>query len=655
MTAVNILYDSVVAAALMLAAFALGTYTLRLSGLHAGQHWLAAVCGLGMLSVGIMLLGMAGLFYRVVWVPLIVVLAAIGIAVLFRSYRQAGAAIGERVRRFVGRHRLFSVWAVLLLLLSASTVVWIALTYAAMPPYEWDEISYHMALPAMYVQAHRLIYVPTIVHSNWPMNSGMLYTVGLLFGSDGAAHFINLGITLLMALGVVRVARRFLDVRVGIVAAALVLSVPLVQRLAGTGLIDIVPGLYALAALYALHGWQAERRWPWLVVSGACCGFAAGSKLMGGGFALLIGLLLLLDELRQRPLHVGALLRHGALFGLAGLLTVGPWYARSYLWTGNPIWPFAYGVFGGRNWDALGDEYHMQSLMSFWTIPLERTPAGLVQSMYYLLLRPEDLELFDVGFGLVLPLGTLAALLLAWRAPPLIWQSLVVSIGFYMLWFLLVSLQLRFLLPITPLMALATAYVLVWCYDYARFDVLRAALVVGVMWLLVGTWPWADRDARTLFEERMAYVRGDVSREQWIDQHVDIAPLLRYANRTLPDDARVLLVPYETRGYYLEHDYVWGNPVSQRIIPFERFASAAELAAFLREMGITHVIDSPIYTYDDLRYAQQTEALLRELQAHCGTPLHRHQAAVLYTLTECSTHHTRCPDGPGARALGLGR
>lgn len=641
MTAFNMmLYDSGVAAALVLAAFAIGTYALRVLGLHAGQHWLAAVCGLGILSVGTMLLGVVGLFYRVVWVPLIVVLAIVGISVLWQSYQQADAAMGERVRRALGQHRLFGVWAVLLLLLSASTVVWIALTYAAMPPSEWDEISYHMALPAMYVQAHRLIYVPFIVHSNWPMNSGMLYTLGLLFGSEGAAHFVNLGMTLLIVLGTVVVARRFADVRVGIVAAALVLAVPLVQRLAGTGLIDIAPGLYVLAALYALQGWQAEQRWPWLVVSGACCGFAAGSKLMGGGFALLIGLLLLVHELRQRPLQMGALLRHGALFGAGGLLTVGPWYARSYLWTGNPIWPFAYGLFGGRNWDALGDEYHIQSLMSFWTVPLERTPMGLVQSLYYLLLRPEDLELFDVGFGLLLPLGTLAALLLVWRAPRLVWQSLLVSVGFYVLWFTLVSPQLRFLLPITPLMALATAYVLVWCYDHLRFGVLRAALLAGVLWLVGMTWPWADGDARMLFQERMAYVRGEVTREQWIDRHVNIAPLLRVANRSLPDDARVLLVPYETRGYYLERDYVWGNPVSQRIIPFERFDSAHELADFLRAMGITHVLDSPTYTYDDLRYAQQTEALLRELRARCGTPLYQHQAAVLYALTECGTTPT---------------
>jgi hypothetical protein len=80
--------------------------------------------------------------------------------------------------------------------------------------------------------------------------------------------------------------------------------------------------------------------------------------------------------------------------------------------------------------------------------------------------------------------------------------------------------------------------------------------------------------------------------------------------------------------------------VSQRIIPFERFDSAHELADFLRAMGITHVLDSPTYTYDDLRYAQQTEALLRDLRARCGTPLYQHQAAVLYALTECGTTPT---------------
>jgi len=526
----------------------------------------------------------------------------------------------------------------MLLFISAGSVLWIVLTHALMPPHEWDEVAYHLALPKLYVQAHRVVYVPFIVHSNWPMNSEMLFSISLMWGSDIAPHLLMLGAAILMVWGLLVVAHRYFDDRVGVVAAALFLSVTLVKRLAGTGLIDLAPGVYVLPALVALERWQQERHWPWLALSGAYAGFAAGSKLMGGAFPILVGLLLLAGELRQRPLQLKAILRYGTLFGLAGLLVAGPWYLRSFLWTGNPIWPFAYNIIGGRNWDTLGDEYYYkESLLEGYTLFVPQSPVGLLQSFVYLLTRPAEMGGYAGGIGVVVPLGALGAGALVRRAPRLLWQSLLVCAGFYLMWFAFVSHQLRFLLPVVPLMALAAAYLFVWLYGKVHGRWLQTGLLVGLLVIAFLEWPWVSEDERALLASRMPYLLGQMSRDTWLDTQIDMMPLFRYANTQLPPDAQILLLPYENRAYYLDRDYIWGHPMSQRLIPFERFNSPVELATSLRRVGITHIIDNPTLVYEGLRYWQHDRALMLALRDQCGKPLYRQGEGILYALSDCTS------------------
>jgi hypothetical protein len=40
------------------------------------------------------------------------------------------------------------------------------------------------------------------------------------------------------------------------------------------------------------------------------------------------------------------------LFAVYAIVLGGGWYVRNWLWTGNPVYPFAYEIFGGRGWTA---------------------------------------------------------------------------------------------------------------------------------------------------------------------------------------------------------------------------------------------------------------------------------------------------------------
>src|SRR6185503_9971315 len=91
-------------------------------------------------------------------------------------------------------------------------------------------------------------------------------------------------------------------------------------------------------------------------------GFAGGTKVMGLLTPALLGAALLVVAWRKRG--IAASLTAGLAFGvLAGVLAAPP-YARNWIDTGNPLQPFATGLFGGRNWSVEAgrylDEYYRQ-------------------------------------------------------------------------------------------------------------------------------------------------------------------------------------------------------------------------------------------------------------------------------------------------------
>jgi hypothetical protein len=134
---------------------------------------------------------------------------------------------------------------------------------------------------------------------------------------------------------------------------------------------------------------------------------------------------------------------------------------------------------------------------------------------------------------------------------------------------------------------------------------------------------------------RWPYASGQRSRDDFLDAHIKAMPAFRYINAELPPDGAVLLLPYESRGYYLDRDYVWGHPISQRIIPFEQYDDPRLLAQDLRSMGITHILENPEWLFDKLRHWEHDRALMLALESECGEVEATWNDITLYQLVQC--------------------
>lgn len=513
-----------------------------------------------------------------------------------------------------------------LLLVMVFSLGYSLLAWALVPPLAWDEISYHLPIPRAYIRAGGLVNLPAIVHSNWPAGMEMLDTLALLMGSEVLPHLIVTAMTALTALGLAALARRLLDRGTARLAAALYLSMPMVKYLAGVALIEGALGFYGLLAIWSGFAWLESRDRRDLVLAGLLGGLTASIKLTGAALPLAVGIVGLAWMVLRARREPGRALAHFVAYGLVAFLVVTPWYVKSTIYTGNPIWPFAFNVLGGRNWDVTGDQIHN----AFLHLPnLAPTLKNYVAGLWYLTVRWPQFGGLRLG-GAILALAPLS--LLFWRQKRgLLGYLVAVSAGVYTAWFLTTH-QTRFLMGIVPVLALLAAYAFTRLTADRPPWLAALAEVAMVLYLAVGL-PFVDAGQRALIGDRWPYVAGHISRREFLAGHVNGYPAFEYANEHLPPDALVLLATFETRGYYLDRATIWANPVGQRLFKWEQFATARDAALFLHAQGVTHIFWNDGLLIPNVANEEYTARLLRSLLDEYGRPLYNAEGFAIYELS----------------------
>jgi hypothetical protein len=610
----------------VLAGLGLGHWTcrkLKVPAVSIGDLVVYSVgLGLGELSLLVLLLAVGGLLYSwMAWLLLICGLCLFG-------YQICRADVISRIIHAFPRWESLSIpslFNLFLLLVIVSSFFYSFIAYAMVPPMSWDEISYHLAIPKIYVQHHRIIYIPYIAYSNMPFTMEMLYTLALLLGSDILPHLLTLTTSLLTGGALVLFSRKYLHRQVGLLAATLYFNMQMIKRLSGVALVDVPLGLFSFLAVCTFWGWLEKREIPWLLLSAMLSGFAASTKLTGAAIPLILTAILVFDGLVRRGTQFRVVVEQAFLYGLISFLVVGPWYLKSYLYTGNPIWPFGYDVFGGRDWDSLGTEYLLGYLH---TTNLSPTLSNFVLMPWYLFKESGQFGGYAIG-GFVLGFAPLS---LAFRGDKarLVNYLVIVCASFYSVWFFLTH-QSRFLLPIVPTLCVLSAYSF---YRLCQVKIKGLTLLcqAGVLFYFIVGLPFIDAVQQDLLNDGSSYIMGKVSRQDFLEQRINTYEVFQYANSQLPPEAKILLIPYESRGYYLDREYIWANPISQRFIKFEQIPNADALAKKLKEMGISHLILNPSNVFTNVRFWDHCSHLLNNLKEKYAEPIYEKNDIILYKL-----------------------
>ncbi|MBI3565074.1 MAG: glycosyltransferase family 39 protein, partial [Elusimicrobia bacterium] len=201
---------------------------------------------------------------------------------------------------------------------------------ALAPPALWDARAYHLALPELALKAGRFAPVPWLLHSHWPHVFEALYAVPLAAGRDTAAALVHWGTAVLLVGAVFAAARRAAGPSAGWTAALLLAAQPAFLKESGTAHTDAAAALLALGAALALVRWEEDPEPSCAAFAGLLAGGAAAAKLtLAAPLAAWTAVLLW----KRRP-------RDAAAFAVAATAFLGPWLLKTWLETGDPVWPF---------------------------------------------------------------------------------------------------------------------------------------------------------------------------------------------------------------------------------------------------------------------------------------------------------------------------
>lgn len=478
---------------------------------------------------------------------------------------------------------------------------------ALAPPVGWDALAYHLAIPRLYLDADAVRRIPWLLQSYWPHLLELLYTVPLALGQESLAAFLHAAVSAALVFTVYRVGREEGgEAAVGWTAAALLAAQPVFLEVAAEPHCDGALALFHLLACLALWRWSKEGGAGLLAAAGLCSGLAAAVKLQGLALtgALLVWLLLAPHR------RAGA-----AAFLFWAALPAAPWYLKTWLASGNPVWPFYSGLLGGRSSPELVAEGLVR--LSAWRFPRD---AGLLwrYGPQFLLLPAAGLAALAAGRGSRLP--PRVAFLFLVTAP-----LILITARYHEGW--------RYLLPLMPAIALAAAW---WCVSACRGTGPRRAAACACVAL--GLWPAAaSTQSNELFAVLGLHSRampGLPAAEVYRARQLPFYLFYRKADAAIPPGERVLLFR-EIRGYHLRADYQWGDPVMQTQLLYDRIGSPEELREALERRRLNFVLINEangLYGPNEDYYSRRTLALMDAMLARYGREALREGPLVLHAL-----------------------
>ncbi|MBI5651726.1 MAG: glycosyltransferase family 39 protein [Chloroflexi bacterium] len=532
--------------------------------------------GLGLISFAVFALGLLGLLQRVLfWSALLLALFLLrhDVRAIWRALGAVRFPIASRFERALA-------------MFSAATVL-LAFVTTLPPTLAWDAQLYHL-FGGKFAFAHGRIGVPPDVLSlSYPAFMAMLYLAAMVLKDDGASALIHFGFTLLTCGALASLCLRFFSARVGWIAIALLLSVPSFVLVSTWPYTDAALAFFTLSALSAILVATEQRGIGWYLIAGAFAGLALGTKYTAAIVPVAMGIVYLVRQKNWAWSHLVALVGMTILFAF-------PWYARNWIFMGNPIYPF---LFGGRYWDAFRNQLYAGSASGFsgepWRLALAPWEATILgqegKAMYEATITP-------------LLLAVLPLLLIVWRKETRAitqraLQHIFVFVGILFAFWLLGLYysdglkQTRLLFPAFPAFCLIAALTLerLSALDVPQFSLARVTrwivlfvLVLTLLGQLLGVIQLNPLPHLLGFESRQAYLAQRLTPAGYWDAMQFLG--------TLPTPRVYFL--WEPRAYYVPDQVVTQPDEVLDLFPHLRYQyrDAARIARALRAQGYEYVL-----------------------------------------------------------------
>ena len=478
------------------------------------------------------------------------------------------------------------------------------------PPIAKDTLLYHFAVPKAFVaqgsngfiegNIASYLALGTEMHVVWAMLGGGWFSERAAEAAAGAAIWMFYPLLLVTIFGFAR--NSGLQRRWALIAVLMTASVPTAYHVASSAYIDLALSLFVTLAIYSLTQWWKTLEPGWMVAVAIFLGAALASKLTA---LFVIAAFAIVVLLRVRTAQDRVTERMGKIAGvgfaslmLAGVLAA-PSYIRTWAETGSPIFPFYMNIWAGKapGWDV--ERSNLFQAMNAQYGGYTKTPLDYLASPWNLSVsaQPEIATHFDGVLGAAFLIGLPILIWALWKFDMPAEVKISVGIAAIMFFFwLFSSQQLRYLLPILPVLAIGIAASFEKIGDSVggtrEIGLASLGLAAAAGILVSAAWFMQKAPVRV--------VLGGESRDEYLARAIDYYPYYQWLNTESAEDARVWLINMRRDTYNLERpyfsDYLFEDWTLRKMVWESR--SSEELKAKTAAMNVQYILARHDFLFD---------------------------------------------------------
>ncbi len=490
-----------------------------------------------------------------------------------------------------------------IILLMIAACLFLAFVASLAPPIAKDTLLYHFSVPKAFIAQHSNAFIEgniasylalgTEMHALWAMLLGNIVSPRAGEAAAGVTTFLFFPLLLAAVFGWARelnISRSW-----SLAAVLMVAAIPTAFHVASSGYTDLSLALYISLAVYSLCRWWRTPVIAPLVFAAIFLGGALAVKLTTLFVIAAFALIILLRGRGEVKAGKIVLTGFGALL-LAGVIA-SPWYLRNWSATGSPVFPFYMSIWKGeaKGWDVersnlfqgMNSQYGgaAEQPVNYLTAPLRLSLAA----------QPEDANLYDGVLGAAFLIGLPLLIWALWRrrlAPEVVIAAGVAGV-IYLFW-LFSSQQMRYLLPLVPLLAIAIAASAEKVGELAtRRAWMYVAIAASAFGILTSA-AWFSQKAP------LRVVLGGETRDQYLARNLDYYPFYRAINQDTATDAKIWLINMRRDTYNIDRavvsDYLFEDWTLRKMLWESR--NTQELKGKASSLGVQYVLTRHDFIFD---------------------------------------------------------
>lgn len=485
-----------------------------------------------------------------------------------------------------------------------------AILQSMAPPYMRDSLVYHLLCPKEYLRAGRLLHIEGNLYSAFPKGHEVLMTFLLATAGERAAQGFSILQNIAVFITLFLIIRSLTSSSSAMISTLGYATLPPVIYFSGCGYVEpaltLALGGSLLALLSLLNSPHKNKELE--NNESAFVGFLAGwmpaVKYTGIIYLFLIATLILWHYRKEKFNETAKMIGVFLLAASPGLC----WLIWNWISLGNPFYPFAYSIFGGKGWDEVRDRA-MYIYFQMFGMGKEIGDYLLLPWRFSFLGR-FDTIFFDGAMGPFLIIFIGLSIFSAFRRLLRLEEPKVLEgVGLVLLisasLFILGSQQARFWLPSQFLLCIYAAPIVDLINKWSRGKFLtRLAIGLIILFCLIWNGWFVSRQMMTI-----GYYKPALKMEKertFLKRVIPGYSAIEFINHNISSSSRVLCIWTGAYGYYLNRPYYSDTLIED--ISIKEFIDESKdwknLKEKLLERGFTHIFMRSSLTENNMSAAQ---------------------------------------------------